>query len=149
MMEMASGAVYDRYILLICPLLAASLAALFSKIVPGKPSALFVAFILSLPSGGPFKQAQALGLLESSQTQYRQILENFRAALRARKSLVACDWGDKRSTRIYPASLSYFASNGQPILTLKRPGDLSKEEHINHAVAPPYRGLCTSKQFEQ
>ena len=52
MMEMASGAVYDRYILLICPLLAASLGALFSKIVPGKPSALFVAFILSLPSVG-------------------------------------------------------------------------------------------------
>ena len=50
---------------------------------------------------------------------------------------------------IYPGSLSYFASNGQPILTLKRPGNLSKKEHIKHAIAPPYRGLCTFKQFEQ
>lgn len=149
-MEMASGSLYDRYILLIWPLLAASLGALFSKIVPGKPSALFLAFILSLPPGGPFKQAQALGLLESSQTQYRQILENFRTALRPRELFVTCGgWGEKRSTMIYPGSLSYFASNGQPILTLKRPGNLSKKEHINHAIAPPYRGLCTFKQFEQ
>ena len=73
MMEVASGSLFARYILLIWPLLAAGLGALFSKIVPGKPSGLLLAFILSLPPGGPFKQAQALGLLESSQTQYRQI----------------------------------------------------------------------------
>src|SRR4029077_9200824 len=96
LMGMASGVVYPRYTLLISPLLAASLAALLSKIVPPRPGALLVAGILSVASGGPFRSADELGLLESSQTQYMKILENFRSALKPRESFVTCDWGRER-----------------------------------------------------
>jgi hypothetical protein len=149
LMGMASGSVYPRYTILIFPLLAASMAAMLTGTLPRKSIAVVVAAIFCLISGGPFKSADDLGLLESTQTQYVPLLERFRTSLGGRDTFIYCRWATKFASIMYPGTLSYFASNGKPIVSLRGPGDLSREEHAKHLIVPPYRGLCLSTEFDE
>ena len=115
---MATGFVHYRYTLLIIPLLAASLAALLTRILPGQMTALALALGLSLLLGGPFKRAEALGLLTDSQTQYRQLLESLRSRLLPQETLITCRFkiGIDPTTWIAPGNLSYYGSDGRRYL---------------------------------
>ena len=151
LMGMASGYVSARYSLLILPFVAASLAALLGRILPPPTTALMLALGLCFLVGGPFKGAEALGLMSNGQEAYKPLLENLRTSLRPDDTLISCGWqaGPQPTVGILPGVLSYYGSNGHPIYSLKRPEELTKQEHIKHKIQPPYRGLCRSPQFEE
>ena len=149
LVSMASGNVYDRYTLLILPFLAASLAALAAKVLPGV-LCLFLAIGLCLVDGGPFKSVDALGLTGNSQDQYKLLFEKLRVSLSTDEQLIMCDWPThtSRYPPIWAAALSYYGSKGHRIYSLKRPDDLINRE-LAGKIRPPYRGLCSSQHFEQ
>jgi 4-amino-4-deoxy-L-arabinose transferase-like glycosyltransferase len=147
----ASGFVHHRYALLTLPFLAASLAALLARVLPGRITVLACAVGLSFLVGGPFKRAEALGLMFNGQEQYKPLLERLRAALLPQETLITCRWKEVPDPTIWflPGSLSYYGSNGHPIYLMRRPEDISRQEHIKNKIRPPYRGLCRSGEFEQ
>jgi hypothetical protein len=151
MMVTASGYVHHRYTLLVLPLLAASLAALLTRFLPGRATALAAAVGLSFLVGGPFKRAEALGLTFNGQQQYLPLLQSLRSSLLPQETLIGCRFKEDADPTIWilPGSLSYYGSNGHPIYLMKRPEDISKQERIKNKIRPPYRGLCRSDEFEQ
>ena len=150
MMVTASGYIHHRYTLLVLPVLAASLAALLTRILPGRATALAAAVGLSLLVGGPFKRAEALGLMFNGQQQYRPLMQNLRTSLLPLETLISCRFKEDADPTIWilPGSLSYYGSNGHPIYLIRRPEDISRQERIKNKICPPYRGLCRSNEFE-
>jgi hypothetical protein len=149
MMMLATGFVHHRYTLIIMPILGASLAALLTRILPGQMSALALVLGCSLLLGGPFKSAEALGLMSASQSQYRPLLERLKASLSPEETLITCRFkmGIDATTWIAPGNLTYYGSDARPIYTLRSAEDLHKQE-IERKIRPPYRGLCKFEEFE-
>jgi hypothetical protein len=118
MMVMATGFVHHRYTLIIMPILAASLAALLTRILPGMSPLAFVLGYSFL--GGPFKGAEALGLMSASQAQYRPLLERLRTSLLPQETLITCRFkiGLDPTTWIAPGNLTYYGSDEPPLFTL-------------------------------
>ena len=133
------------------PFLAAALAALLSRILPGKLSCfLLVASVWALV-GTPFKSAQALGLTSEIQTQYQPLLKRVKESLSPVDTLLTCRFkiGVDASTRVSPGNLSYYGSDGRPIYSISTPKDLWMQQSGKKKLKPPYRGLCKSQEFDE
>lgn len=143
----AAGYISPRYTLILMPLLMAALAAVTIKLLPGKILPVVAIAGLAMSAGGPIKSARALGLLGSNQEKYIPLLQNVAKSVRKDESLVVCRH-DNENSRIMYGAFSYFGSNGHPFYEVRPPEEfaqLAKEKRI----APPYRGLCPAKGFEE
>jgi 4-amino-4-deoxy-L-arabinose transferase-like glycosyltransferase len=146
LMTMATGEIYSRYLLIILPVLAASLAAVFVRIIPAGSIAVLLACVLVIIAGDPFRINKSLDIFESSQEQYLSLMENYSAALSDDETPVFCSWSKNRP-RIYPGAFSYYASNGMPFLDIDGPEELLAGD--NGAIVRNYRGLCQEDELEQ
>jgi len=151
MMAIASGLVHHRYTLLLLPLLAASMAALLTRLLAARVMAMAVAVGLSAFVGGPFKSAEAIGVMFDGQRKYLPVLHNLQTKLLPQETLLTCRFEEDPDPTIWilPGSLSYYGSNGHPVFLLRHPKDIFKREHVEHKIRPPFRGLCRSEQFEK
>lgn len=147
MMLLASGSVYSRYVMLILPLLAVSLACLLAWATPRAPLAVLVAIAIAFIAGRPFSDAQALMLLDSSQTRYASLFANFKQAVTGRETILFCRW--KKVGDVFPGAFSYYASRGQPVNPVGKPESMARREHVKKNLKPPYRGLCNTFEFEE
>lgn len=147
LMTMATGNLYPRYLLIILPVLAACLAAVLNRIVPAGIFAVFLACILGVFAGDPFRSNYTLKIFESSQEKYQSLFENFSESLSSEEMPVYCSWS-RNSSKIFPGAFSYFASNGRPFLELNEPEEIHVSE-IQENIASSYRGLCLDDEFEE
>ena len=150
-MGIASGDLSSRYPLLILPFLAASFAAALTWL-PGQATGLVLAAGLCLLGGGPLKNAESLALMNFPQEKYRPLLEKFRLKLRPDETLIVCGWrtdATSPTTPLFHESISYYASEGHRLYTIKDPKDLQKRQHAKQKIKPPYRGLCALDAFGQ
>jgi branched-subunit amino acid transport protein len=148
LMTLVIGSNNSRYVLLILPILAASLAALLARIIPVSISAVIIAGVLTLSAGDPFKSPDSLSLFKSSQNIFKPLLEKFAKSLREEEMPLLCRWSRAKSKKIHPEAFSYFASNGKLFLELDEVEDLSMKEYLLE-INPPYRGLCQVNEFEE
>ena len=148
MMTFATGRIYQRYLLLILPVLAAGFAALLARIVPGRVFAVVVACVLTLSAGNPFKGINSVSLFKSSQNKYLPLLENFSKSLEVKETPVWCNWSKAKLKNIYPGAFSYYASNGRIFLELHDAEQLPLKE-VLEGFTPPYRGLCDTSEFDK
>lgn len=148
LMTLAIGSIYPRYVLLVLPILAASLASLLARIIPVRVFAAVIACVLTLSAGDPFKNPDSLSLFESSQNKFKPLFQNFAKSLGEEEMPLLCVWSKTKSTKIHPEAFSYFASNGKVFLELHNAEELSMKERLME-IAPPYRGLCKVDEFEE
>lgn len=141
----ASGFVSPRYSLLLLPILMASLAAMILVVVPGWRSQIAIIGALSLASLGPFKPASALGLLDEGQTRYIPLLRSVGSTIRPEETLLVCNRSG--GERIYSGAVSVYASAGHRIFRIKSAEQLLRLQEEG-AIRPPYRSICSIKQFE-
>ena len=139
-MTLASGRIFDRYLLQAFPLLAAALGAALALVIPYRPLAAAAALTLALCAGQPFQTVDSLGLEKGGSAVFIPFLQDFSRALRDNETPIRCVWGEKWG-RIYPAAIHYYAGHGRKFRTIQDPGQLGKNGH------PPYRGICHAEQF--
>jgi hypothetical protein len=145
----AGGHVSRRYSIMLMPLLMAAFAIVTVRVVPGRilPVVAIAAFALS--SGGPFKSAKMLGRTAADGPDVNvPMLQSIGRSLGEEELLVMCDWGRRKTPKLFPAQASYYASNGRPFEVLAEPGQLSRREQ-DRQIAGPYRGVCNSEQFAE
>jgi 4-amino-4-deoxy-L-arabinose transferase-like glycosyltransferase len=128
-----------RYILMLYPAMAAALSAIITKYLDWKSLPVAVAYSLIL--GTPLKSAEKIGLGESRQMDYVDFLSNVKKSIRDNESLIRCRW-NRGKRPIFPGTISFYASNGRPVFGLGRPKNLHAMK-----ITPPYRGICTSDEF--
>jgi hypothetical protein len=143
----AGGHVSRRYSIMLLPLLMAAFAVVTVRVVPGRvlPVVAIAAFALS--TGGPFKSARFLGLTADGPALHVPMLQSVSRFLGESESLVMCNWGRRKSPKLFRGAVSYYASNGRPFQVLLDPQELTRLEH-DRRVAGPYRGVCNTEQFE-
>ncbi|AGA31996.1 hypothetical protein TVNIR_0285 [Thioalkalivibrio nitratireducens DSM 14787] len=146
MLTLASGMTYDRCILLVLPILAASLAAILARLIPWRGLVVPVALLLAFWGGMPLQSVKSLRLTNPAQSQYRPLLEDFARVLRDDESPVYCNWS--RQLRIVPGAYSFHASNGRSFTRLRSPNDLVVRARQRGAAGPLYRGLCDGAELD-
>lgn len=141
-LTLAGGETFDRYLLLILPILAAAAGAALAHLPRGAVLAPAFALGLSLTADGPWKDAAALGLDRPGMAPFRPLLAGFRAALVPGEAAIVCGWG-KSDLIIFPGALSLLASDGRPFRRIWTPEDITPAL----AARAPLRGLCLEGEF--
>ncbi len=103
----ASGSIYPRYLLLITPMLSASLAVTIVHIFSSFSLRIACAFILIFILGTPFKENVVVS--QSTQNRYKPVLTRFSKALKDNELPIFCKWGPQKN-EIFPGALSYYES---------------------------------------
>ncbi|AHF00295.1 ArnT family glycosyltransferase [Thioalkalivibrio paradoxus] len=146
MLTLASGMTYERYMLLVLPILAASLGVAMARMIPWQGLVVPAALLLAFWAGAPLQSAESLRLTNDSQSQYRPLLEDFARALRDDETPVYCGWS--RRLGVVPGAYSYHASNGRSFTRLGTPDDLVVRTRQRGAAGPLYRGLCDAAELD-
>ena len=144
----AGGHVSRRYSILLMPLLMTAFAVVTVRVVPGRVLPVVAVAAFALSSGGPFKSARFLGLTADGPALHVPMLQSVSRSLGESESLVMCNWGRRKSPKLFRGAVSYYASNGRPFQVLLDPQELSRLEG-ERRVAGPYRGVCNTEQFAQ
>jgi 4-amino-4-deoxy-L-arabinose transferase-like glycosyltransferase len=134
-----------RYAIMFYPLMAGSLSALAAHYLSA--NALPAALVYCLVLGTPFKSAEAARLTQSTQTQYVAFLSRTGAAVQPGESFLRCRW-NRGKAPLFPGTISFYASAGHPVFTLKSAQDLAGAKELGEVV-PPYRGICTIAEFAE
>lgn len=146
---MAGGHVSRRYSIMLMPMLMAAFAIVSVRLVPGRILPVVVIGAFALSSGGPFKSARFMGLTaEDGPAVHVPMLQSISRALGTDETLVMCQWDRRRTPKLFPAQVSYYASNGRPFQVIAGPQELSRLEG-DRRIAGPYRGVCNAKQFAE
>jgi 4-amino-4-deoxy-L-arabinose transferase-like glycosyltransferase len=144
----AGGHVSRRYSILLMPMLMMALAVVTVRLVPGRILPVVVIGAFALSNGGPFRSAKSLGLTAHGPAVHVPMLQSVSRSLGAGESLVMCQWGLRKKPKLFPATFSYYASNGRPFQLLDGPEHLARLEH-DRVLAGPYRGVCNTEQFAE
>jgi hypothetical protein len=139
-MTLATGRIYERYILHALPLLAAALGAALALAFPFRTMVLGAALFLAVLCGQPFQTEDTLNLKSDDKSAFIPFLQDFARALQDNDTPVRCVWGDKWG-QVYPGAIHYFAGNGRQFRVIMGP------EKLGQVGRPPYRGLCPIAQF--
>lgn len=143
----ASGYISPRYSLIFMPMMAAALAVVIIRFLPGKVWPVIAILALAVTKGGPVKSANALRLFNTEQEKYAPLLQNIGNALRDNETLVVCRSGPE-VPRIARGAISYFSSKGRPFQEFGSPDRFTRLKQQG-AIAPPYRGLCHTRDFQK
>jgi 4-amino-4-deoxy-L-arabinose transferase-like glycosyltransferase len=144
----AGGHVSRRYSILLMPLLMTAFAVVTVRVVPGRVLPVVVIAAFALSSGGPFKSARFLGLTADGPALHVPMLQSVSRSLGESESLVMCNWGRRKSPKLFRGAVSYYASNGRPFQVLLDPQELSRLEG-DRRIEGPYRGVCNAEQFAE
>ena len=145
----AGGHVSRRYSIMLMPLLMTAFAVVSVRLIPGRILPVVVIGAFALSSGGPFKSARFIGLTaEDGPAVNVPMLQSISRSLGAGETLVMCEWGRRRTPKLFPAQASYYASNGRPFQLIVAPQELSRLEG-ERRIAGPYRGVCNDGQFAE
>ena len=145
----AGGHVSRRYSIMLMPMLMAAFAIVSVRLVPGRILPVVVIGAFALSSGGPFKSAKMLGRTAADGPDVNvPMLQSISRTLGADETLVMCEWGRRKTPKLFPAQVSYYASNGRPFQLITGPQELSRLEG-ERRVAGPYRGVCNAEQFAE
>lgn len=140
-MTLASGRVFERYLLQVFPLLAAVLGVAMAMAIPGRATVLGAAVLLAGVAGSPLQTVESLGLEKGSQPAHIPFLQEFARALGEHETPVRCIW-NKKWGRIYPGAIHYYAGNGRPFHILWKPEEFGE-------VTSPCRGICHKDLFDE
>ncbi len=143
---MASGYVSPRYSLLFLPQILACLAAVI-VIAFTRPLHRFIAVaVISAASLGPAKTARMLDLNKEGIEPFVPIMRSVGSAIRPGEDLIICV-RDDGAKRLSSGALSHYAAGGQPYFRLR---DVNALPALiaEGTLTPPFRGLCSERQFE-
>jgi hypothetical protein len=134
---------------MLMPMLMAAFAIVSVRLVPGRILPVVVIGAFALSSGGPFKSAKMLGRTAADGPDVNvRMLQSISRTLGAGETLVMCEWGRRKTPKLFPAQVSYYASNGRPFQLITGPQELPRLEG-ERRVAGPYRGVCNTEQFAE
>jgi 4-amino-4-deoxy-L-arabinose transferase-like glycosyltransferase len=143
---MASGFVSPRYSLYFLPQIMACFAAVIVIVFPRPLHRAIAIALISAASLGPFKTVRMLDLDNEGIERFVPIMRSVGNAVRPGEALIICG-RDAGAERLYSGALSYYATGGQPYFRLRKVEALLA--HVTEgALSPPFRGLCSQRQFE-
>lgn len=142
-LTLADGELFDRYLMQVLPLAAATSAAALARLKPA--NGLIAAAILTIATGGPLKPPRDAGLENAGIAPYRALLQDFRASLTPQDQPVVCGW-EKSDLTLFPGALWLIASGDKPFRRVWSVEDISSAIASGN-IAPPVRGICTVSEY--
>lgn len=146
-MWMASGSIYDRYTLLILPMLMVGAAAGIMLISKRLWVRVLLLAVLCFSEEGPLKRTAAYSdpsTTEQFGIDLQDLLEPMHSAVQPGETLVVCGFDNRK--RLPLGAASVYASPNQPFVYMRRPdlrGYLDRFGYTSGAL----RGVCRAKEL--
>lgn len=142
-MTLAGGRLFERYLVILLPLIAAGLGAMAARL-PMPVGVLAAAVGLWLWGSAAFRP---VGEEAPAFVDQLPLMQGFRAAVGPDDTLLFCVW-DREDRIIHPGALTVYASAGKPFFNIWYPDSLAADIE-GGVIEPPYRGLCSDAAFGQ
>ncbi len=149
LMTLAGGRVFERYLMLLIPLLSVALVLFLIGLLRSGLLALLVAAALIAAGGSFFLDTNYL--LRPIQSRHLALIMYFKDSIKPEETPLFCDWrasSKSNDPRVYPGMLYYHADLGRPVVRLTRVERLRQLEEKGQ-IEPPYRAVCSELTFQE